>query len=182
MDSQQLRRRPVNIANLPPQVQAAMANGQPFTAEDGSVVYPDGTATGAGDSPDDFISPYAAAPPQMTNFNPGAQPLPAAAPAGPAPKVSPFADPMYDRYFTVANAGMPGQPGALGGGPLPTNGMPALGAPAADVAPTRNVQLSVEGPRVDYNGGAPYGGKSGSAPTMPGRMGRRQSTTSRRRR
>ncbi len=149
MDSTQLRRKPVNMANMPPHVQQSLANGQPYRAEDGSVVYPDGTSTGAGDSPDDFISPYAA--PQMTNFNPNAAPLPAA--AGPVPNVSPFADPMFDRYFAVSGAGMPGQPGAVGGGPLPQTGPAALGAPAADVAPTRNVQLTVEGPRVGTYGG-----------------------------
>ncbi len=166
VDSQQLRRRPVNIANLPPHIQQSLANGQPFVGEDGSTVYPDGTATGAGDSPDDFVSPYPA--PQMTNYNPNAMPL-ASAPVA-APDVSPLANPMFDRYNKVARQGMPGQP------PKQDPMAALMGQP--DVAPQRNVQLSVQGPQVTYDGGGPNAGQGGQGGgTYGGRIGRRRSAS-----
>lgn len=172
--SPQLKKKPMrDMSNLPPQVQAALAQGQPFTAEDGSTIYPDGTYTGAGDSPDDFGMP------QAMDYGPGgfnASPafVTPDAQAGypPTEPVDPFASPVFNAYNKVVKRGMPGQP------PKQDPLMDPLAG--SDGTPTRNVQLSVEGPKVNYDGTGPTG-KSAN-PMYGGRIGRRQSSISQPRR
>lgn len=169
-----LKRKPVNLQNLPPQVQAALAQGQPYTAEDGSVIYPDGTSTGAGDSPDDFAlgqavdygpggfnsSPMLGGPGAQGGYPPTAPPAPA----------DPFASPVFDAFNKTMKRGMPGQPPKQDGLTDPLAG-------SDGTQPSRNVQLAVEGPKVTYDGGGPTGGKdSTSRPMYGGRIGRRRST------
>lgn len=160
-------------ANLPPQMQAQLAQGQPVTYEDGSVVYPDGTSTGAGDSPDDFAMP------QAMDYGPGgfnASPAfvtpDATAGYPPTEPVDPFASPVFNAYNKTVKRGMPGQP------PKQDPMMDPL-AGSDGTQPSRNVQLTVEGPRVGtYGAGTQEPGAAGKSknPMYGGRIGRRQSS------
>jgi hypothetical protein len=103
-----LRRTPFDLSVLPPELQAQLQSGQTVTLDDGSVVYPDGTAQGAGDSPDDFATspedvPLPPPPPDvvaqmMAELAGGPAPLPSA-------PVDPFAGRQFDRHFAVRDAG-----------------------------------------------------------------------------
>lgn len=182
----QLKRRPFDLSGLPPQMQQAiMTNGQ-LTLDDGSVIYADGTATGAGDSPDDYDlgpggfngSPQFGGPAAL-----GGGGYPGVAPAAPT---DPFASAQFDRYFGVANAGFPGQPGGIGGGPAPAEGPAAMnpmgdpmGDPFAVEAQQRpGVQLTVEAPRVGaYGAGETGDARVGSGQgKYGGRLGRRMAS------
>lgn len=165
-----LKRKPANLQNLPPHLRQQLAQGQPITAEDGSVIYPDGTSTGAGDSPDDFALP------QAMDYGPGgfnASPafVPPDAQAGypPTEPTDPFASPVFNAYNRTVKRGMPGQPPKQD--PLLD---PLAGSDGTQ--PSRNVQLSVEGPKVTYDGTGPTGGTSAN-PMYGGRFGRRQQSS-----
>lgn len=168
-------RKPVDLGQLPPEMQQRLAAGETVRFEDGSAIYPDGTSEGAGDSPDDYTMPPA------LDMGPGgfnsapsfAGPAPSfagsAPPADAAPNPGYLADPMFDRYNrTVAGGGPPTAPDA---GPFPDPFAP----PATSPAPGPGVQLTVEGPRVgDYGVGPNEGAnqRNGQRP-MTGRMRRR---------
>jgi hypothetical protein len=199
-----LARKPFDLSMLPPEIQARIAAEGQYTAEDGSTIYADGTYTGAGDSPGDYGMQdpmvgggYAQNPNFMGAPAPtlGAPEDPALAPA------DPFMGPQFDRYFTTANAGFPGTPGGVGGGPLNNNPRmepmldPFADAPATEVSepvmigagPTVTPPADAVAARRQIGGvgevstpGAGYGGRmgrrmmtrqSGSRP-MPG--GRRR--------
>jgi hypothetical protein len=49
-----LSRRPFDMSRLPTAMRSRLDQGETIRFEDGSALYPDGTATGVGDSPDDF--------------------------------------------------------------------------------------------------------------------------------
>ncbi len=198
------KRRPFDPAMVPPQAQAALASGQPFPMEDGSVFYPDGTFEGAGDSPDDWEMPqgmdygaggYNAGMAGGGAMMGGGDPLMAGAPS-PMMGGGPFTDPMtgaiaepFTRHFATRNAPMPGTPGGVGGGPLvdpmadPFADAPAaavedpffLAAPESATAPADAVAARRQ------SGGVSQPQESGS---YGGRYGRRRSssTTSTRRR
>lgn len=168
----QKARRPINLANLPPQIQQQLAQGQPWQAEDGSVIYPDGTAEGAGDSPDDFVGGGMAA--QGYDMQPGAwganpPTSPQAAPA------DPLANPVFDRYkTTVANAAPwqnpPTAPDQVIGNPL---GEPGFPDPLGDLTAQQDTRQP-----ITINNGAqaaePYGaGPEQTGPRYGGRVGRR---------
>lgn len=130
-----LARKPYDLAKLPPEIQARIAAEGQYTAEDGSTVYADGTYTGAGDSGNDFAG-GGYAPMSGMGYQSQPDPLMAGAP-DPGLGVDPFAGPQFDRYFTTANAGFPGTPGGVGGGPVSNNPMgEAMLDPFADAPPT----------------------------------------------
>lgn len=193
-----LKRRPFDPSLMPPDVQQQLAAGQPVTLEDGSVLYPDGTSTGPGDSPDDFAMPD-----QGFDYGPGGYgqalglPQSLAGPAGPpatAPpdlgiggdpgmgRISPFHDamgniaPQFERFFATANAPFPGTPGGVGGAPLPSG-------PLDSITPAKNPLDTAQEPKgpslslpaspqpPDFLGGDAT--KPDQPRPMPGRIGRR---------
>lgn len=178
------RQGPLDLSQLPPEIQQQLAAGQPVTGEDGSIIYPDGTFTGAGDSPDDFEAGAFDFGPGGFNASPHITGGPPTAPPpggmggemGMAPPpTSPFDGPQFDRYLATANAPFPGTPGGLGGPPPETSN--PMGDPVGDAADAEpNVRLSVEGPTVGTFG-ANGPGEAGAArvPALPGRIGRRMS-------
>jgi hypothetical protein len=114
------KRRAFDLTKLPPEMQSQLAAGQPITFDDGSTVYPDGTAEGAGDSPDDFTMGPATAPPGMSGGKGmgGMHPMPDGgmmpnAEMGmgmmeeeplPAPPTNVFEGPQFERHFATRNA------------------------------------------------------------------------------
>lgn len=138
-------RQPFDITQLPPEHQAQLAAGYPVTFEDGSVVYPDGTFTGAGDSPNDFAVPDSTT---MGGDQGGGMAAPATAPATAPPDMgtggggqNPFGGPVFDPYNQVAGGAFPGTPGGIGGGPTPDAfGVMGTGQSAPAVRPDLYVQ------------------------------------------
>lgn len=114
-------------------MQAQLAAGQPLQFEDGSTVYPDGTAEGAGDSPDDFTtSPAATMPGGLGDAPMGEAPLPPPPEAfGSAPKAA-FKGPQFDAHFSRRDASFPGTPGGVGGGPLEDEDLNPMEDPLPD--------------------------------------------------
>jgi hypothetical protein len=127
------KRKPFNILALPPEMQAQLAGGQPIQFEDGSTVYPDGTAEGAGDSPDDFTSsPAASMPGGMGDMPMGEPPLPPPGDDfGTGPKAA-FRGPQFDSHFARRDAEFPGTPGGVGGGPLEDEDLNPMEDPLPD--------------------------------------------------
>ncbi len=136
------KRKPFNILALPPEMQAQLAAGQPLQFEDGSTVYPDGTAEGAGDSPGDFVGPPGASIPTGMN---GMGAMPGGmgdAPMGEAPLPPPpeefgtgknvFKGPQFDSHFSRRDASFPGTPGGVGGGPLEDEDLNPMEDPLPD--------------------------------------------------
>jgi hypothetical protein len=188
-----LKRKPFDLSTLPPEMQQAiMSNGQ-ITLEDGSAIYADGTATGAGDSPDDFGFGMPNAGAMNVSYGgygggegmaPGTMPE---APMAEEPR-NPLGGPMFQRYRQTAKAPMPGTPGGLGGAPA-EEGNPmeeAFPNPFETPEPARSV--SVPG-GASVIGGSPQaattpGGSYTQAddplkkksPTYGGRFGRRQAS------
>jgi hypothetical protein len=179
----QVQRRPFDMTRLPPEMQQRLMSGETIAFEDGSTLYPDGTASGAGDSPNDF-APGGGYDMGAGGYNSSPQLLgpQALASGGAPPATSPFMDaqsgamqPQFERYFAAANAGMPGQP-------APAEGLAAsnpMGDPIGDAADQRApVHLTVEGPRVGTYGAGPSQAAKARAP-YGGRVGRRMMPTRR---
>ncbi len=179
-----LAKKKIDITQLPPEMQAQLASGKPITHEDGSVIYPDGTASGAGDSPDDYAPGFAAGPAAGNAILAG-EPAPVvdAAPVAAEP-ANPLAGPMFRPYRQRANAAFPGTPGGVGGGPVaPPNPLVAdAPAPALDAAPSVQIQINPN-PNSAANGATMrHVGPSQGGEDQPGRtinFGRRQMTTRR---
>lgn len=182
-----LARKPFDLSKLSPEDMARLQNEGSLTFEDGSAIYPDGTYSGAGDSPNDFAGGGFA--PQSAGLAMGGLggPPPAPDPAlgGAAPATDPFASPQFDRYFSTANAPFPGTPGGVGGGPAaPPNPMlepldPFATAPEAEAAqpfllgagPTVTPPADAVAARRQMGGAQPATPKT---PAYGGRYGRRQ--------
>lgn len=104
-----LKRRPFDLSQLPPEMQQQIMSAGQMTLEDGSTIYADGSATGAGDSPDDFAvygTPNAGTM-QGAGFGYSGPSAPGAMPED--VQSNPLGGPMFKRYRQTAKAGMPGQ-------------------------------------------------------------------------
>lgn len=180
-----LARKPFDLSKLSPEDMARLQNEGSLTFEDGSAIYPDGTYSGAGDSPNDFAG----------GLGMGGAPQAAGMAGSPAPALGvnggeglvadPFAGPQFDRYFNTANAPFPGTPGGVGGGPAaPPNPMlepldPFATAPEAVAAqpfllgagPTVTPPADAVAARRQMGGAQPATPKT---PAYGGRYGRRQ--------
>jgi hypothetical protein len=190
-----LKRKPIDLSILPPEMQQAiMQNGQ-ITLEDGSAIYADGTATGAGDSPDDFgfgMPNAGAMNVSYGGYGGGEQAAPGTMPEAPMAEEprNPLAGPMFQRYRQTAKAPMPGTPGGLGGAPAEEGNPMEEPFPNPFETPEPARSVSVPG-GASVIGGSPQaastpGGGYTQAddpmkkktPTYGGRFGRRQATRS----
>lgn len=132
------KRQPFDLTKLPPEMQQRIAAEGSITFEDGSAVYADGTATGAGDSAGDYAMDGA-----MSGFDMGSggwtsapqfSGPPTAAPESMTDEPgNPLGGPLFRRYRQTANAPFPGTPGGVGGGPV-DDGMMG-GNPMGDALP-----------------------------------------------
>jgi hypothetical protein len=187
-----LARKPFDLRQLPPDMQARIAAEGQVTLEDGSAIYADGTSTGAGDSPNDFAGGGFAGgqPAGGMAYGPAPDPLLAGAPA-PSLGVDPLAGPQFDRYFNTANAGFPGTPGGVGGGPVDNNPMgepmldPFADAPQTEVSqpfllgagPVATPPTAAVDARRQMGGVQAPAGTVGAAPAgYGGRVGRNRTS------
>lgn len=173
-------RKPYDLSKLSPEDMARLQQEGSLTFEDGSAIYPDGTYTGAGDSPDDFSDGGVAG-----GGGTAGPPAPSlGAPAGGGPVADgPLAGPQFDRYFTTANAGFPGTPGGVGGGAAPNPMLepldPFATAPKAEASqpfllgsgPTVTPPADAVAARRQMGGAQPATPKT---PQYGGKYGRRQ--------
>lgn len=173
-----IARKPFDLSKLSQQDMARLQAEGSLTFEDGSAIYPDGTYSGAGDSPNDFTGGGFA--PQSPSL---AGPPDPALGAAPGMVADPFAGAQFDRYFTTANAPFPGTPGGVGGG-APPNPMleptdPFATAPEVEAAqpfllgagPTVTPPADAVAARRQMGGAQPATPKT---PQYGGKYGRRQ--------
>jgi hypothetical protein len=191
-----LTRKPFDLKQLPPEMQARIAAEGQVTLEDGSAIFADGTSSGAGDSPNDFAGGgYGGGPATGMGYQPQPDPLMAGAPdpslgIDPALVEDPFASPQFDRYFNTANAGFPGTPGGVGG-PVDNNPMgepmldPFADAPQTEVSqpfllgagPVATPPTAAVDARRQMGGVQAPAGTVGAAPAgYGGRVGRNRTS------
>lgn len=135
-------RRPFDPNTVPPEILQQLSAGQPVPGPNGEVYHPDGTMEDGAP----IGAPPGMGPPPADPMMAG-MPPPAVGGQGdgdglqitedPMEARNPLAGPMFRNFRQTANAGFPGTPGGIGGGPA--GGDPLLSgipAPAVDARPT----------------------------------------------